>query len=196
MNLDGWQASVVRAMDALDGSAPMRNGEWTSMVLGALCSAGKEHGFYTCASGQPPPADWGEWLWDSTWLDYRPDMGARYARLLHVPMVAECEWGPPWEIWDDFDKLLASSAPLRVMVFDGRMGEGASPEDKSWNVASTLHNRLKAAPHPGREVRYLLAAWEKTSARSMFRFFQILSPVATERSWSLHEDYSDIGLGV
>lgn len=106
---------------------------WTAAVLGALARVGRAHEM--CVD----PPGWedgggraGEHLWDlaiSSWPRYgRPPYEfPRYfeaATLPRLALVAESEWGaandPAYTgkaVLEDFSKILAARAPLKVMVF-------------------------------------------------------------------------------
>ena len=189
MDLDGWEGSVVRAISAINLNRVASGGDtdWTKEVLKALCTAGREFGFYTCsAKWEHTGANSEEWLWDCTWLDYHEDGVNPLIRF--VPMVAECEWQTGAEIYKDFDKLLVATAPLRVFVYSAGRGEPATAQDRARNRAGKLLDRVRAievaAP---REVRYLLLARE-WSDRPRFWHFKIeLDRPSAPNSWELFD---------
>lgn len=84
---------------------------WTSLIKNAFAGAGKQAGYYVCAAGAAP-CDWGEWLFDVTWLEVDED---KY--ITDIVLAMESEWGNPGDVYDDFVKLLASRARMRVIVF-------------------------------------------------------------------------------
>jgi len=86
---------------------------WTFKIKEGICDLGKKQGYTIQTNKQSSPnADWGEWLFDLTWLDYSKGM------VLEVPLALECEWSPSWdEIDADFQKLIISRANHRMMIF-------------------------------------------------------------------------------
>ena len=90
---------------------------WTKAVKTKLCEIGREFGCKVCASGvEKADRDYGEWLYDVTWLEYEK-IGR--GELVDAPLVAECEWGNFDAIVEDFEKLLLAREGVRLMVFDG-----------------------------------------------------------------------------
>ena len=101
-------SEVREGLDNLE--VTLRDGDriWTKVVLTKLCEIGRGFRFHVCANkGKVDKAnrDYGEWLYDVTWLKY----DCNY-RVIDVPLVAECEWGRLENIYDDFDKLLLARA--------------------------------------------------------------------------------------
>ena len=95
----------------------LSDGEWTRKVHTALAIAGKHFDYQVAASRVPDEyRDWGEWLYDVTWIDRWMDERTRWS----VPMVAECEWGNEGDVQDDFGKLLIARTALRVMIYGHR----------------------------------------------------------------------------
>ena len=189
MKVDDLQSAVVEALEGIDGACiPERvDTPWTEAVLGALSEAGDELEFYACATGQPPGARHGGWLWDCTWLDYEDD--DPHKPLRWAPMVAECEFKASRSeseylkaILYDFEKLLVANAPLRVMIFEKTSKLESSRIAKEL-LCRVRHMEAVAAD----EVRYLLAAWEQFK-RPTFRYFQItVDQCGAKPSWCLHE---------
>lgn len=121
-----WNVNTVEAVvtDALKGiPATMRSRntssctDWTRQVKDVLCAAGLRLGFKVGASGcNESLPSWGEWLYDLTWVE------ANGPELISLPLAVESEWGKKQSddlAWD-FNKLVQSSAGLRVLVFEGR----------------------------------------------------------------------------
>ena len=91
-------------------------------VLTALCSAGRKLNFTVGASPRFVSAknrDGGEWLYDANWCSYDDD-----GWFKAVELIAESEWSDLAHIEEDFQKLLAARATVRVMVFDAGQSEG------------------------------------------------------------------------
>ena len=104
----------------------------TETVKNKLRQIGQgKFGCYVCASGVPR-ADYGEWLYDVTWLKYDCDGSS----LIDAPLVAECEWGNPGDIDDDFQKLLLARASVRVMIFGGWDECGTEKKIFGWPAKS------------------------------------------------------------
>ena len=169
MNVHTWERAVVAALNGIEGGKPpLNNGSkkpWTTAVLSALAQAGNKLGFYTCAAGgKKVGARWEAWLWDCVWREIQDEESWM---LLSVPMVAECEWQTDgWNIRQDFHKLLAANAALRVFVFNGGDAE------RGREVAGKLCGDIAAMRFaPSQETRFVLAAWE-VLARPAFRIFR------------------------
>ena len=106
--------------------------------------------------------DYGEWLYDVTWLKY----DCNY-RVIDVPLVAECEWGRLENIYDDFDKLLLARArPL---------------DDLRRQLHTRFRENRRRACQEGQEVSTvpaprmpgLLAARERIGDGCRFRYFTV-----------------------
>ena len=185
MDIDAWEASVVRAIEGIELERLVTGGDpdWTCEVLTALCTAGRECGFHTRAE---TGADQGEWLWDCIWLDRDADRKGNPIRC--VPMVAECEWQAGAAIFDDFDKLLVATAPLRVFVFSAGQGVRSTALDRARDRALDLLDRVKAieivAPC---KVRYLLLAREWSDRPKFWHFKIELNRPNDPRSWRVFE---------
>ena len=180
MNVDTWQSAVTAALDNIKGEKiPDSNRQWTDAVLRALCRAGQEQNFYTCAKS--PDANYGEWLWDCTWIKYGG--GKDKGLLLSLPLVAESEWGPLADIEEDFDKLRVANSRLRLMVFNGFKGNGETVAEQSQSVAEELLSRVRADDRPAREVRYLLAAWEEFRTPAFRHFLITVNQRGVSHSW-------------
>lgn len=127
----------------------------TQDVLAAICKACRkfDNNLYLCATGKAgEAAKCGEFLYDVTCLDY-DDKGF----LCQAILVAECEWGPPADVYDDFEKLLLAHAPVRVMVFDGRRPSGGYEE-----VFEMLDRYVARCTHTDASETWLYAAWTPT----------------------------------
>ena len=148
---------------------------WTRQVMTALCAWGIKNlnkRFWIGASGigdaegiKKLARDYGgkiqgEWLYDLTFLEY--DDGYEY--LKRIPLVAESEWKDPYEIEDDFQKLLAARADVRLMVFNGnwyRTDEPRSSEGKTSIESDGLKRLIKyitECEHTQAGDTYLFAA--------------------------------------
>lgn len=105
--------SAIRAgLESLDIHSREEWKAFTRAFKTRLCEIGKERDYQVAASSVEK-VDYGEWLYDVTWLDYDSEY------LRNVPLVAEVEWGNPSRIGDDFEKLLVARADLKLMIFAG-----------------------------------------------------------------------------
>lgn len=92
------------------------NKAWTNNIKQTLAKLGKDEGYSVCCSGFKDIYE-AEWMWDLVW--YIEEGTGQEARLIDVPLVAECEWNRSFtHIKYDFEKLLASNATLRLMICD------------------------------------------------------------------------------
>ena len=108
--------------------------------------------------------DYGEWLYDVTWLDYEKSGSGE---LVDAPLAAECEWGNEGDIEDDFEKLLLARAGIRLMIFNG-FHEAGSKE-----IAERLARKVREFKGSRAEDAWLLAAWEGSNDDWSFRYFTI-----------------------
>ena len=145
---------IMRAIrEGLDSLEVTTSDDWTKVVLTKLCKIGKD---FRCEVGADSGKvdienrNWGEWLYDVTWLEYDAD-----GRVAAAPLVAECEWGKLEQIIEDFDKLLLARACVRLMIYDGGYGAGSK-----W-IAEQLATRVRKFKNSSAEDSWLLAAWEK-----------------------------------
>jgi len=128
--------------------------DWTQEIVTRICQLSKrpEWNYGACARGQPLGADYGEWLYDVSW--YVEDGQC----LTHLPLVAECEWGPDGSCDSDFQKLLQARADHRLWLFRVPTLEAA---DEMINGCKDNVKRF----HPSQiGDRYLFSAlvWNKT----------------------------------
>ena len=123
---------------------------WTNCIKTRLCDIGRGFGYQVGASGVAEASrDFGEWLYDVTWLEYSDGL------LAGAPLVAECEWGNWDAVVDDFDKLLLARASVRLMIFDGNYKPGSK------GIAERLAARIRKFYGPCAEEGWLLAGWER-----------------------------------
>ena len=128
------KSEIMRAvrdgLDNLEVDDPKGDTEWTKAVKTKLCKIGREFGCKVGAGGVDN-LDYGEWLYDVTWLEYEresDDFKWPSAALIKAPLVAECEWGRGNNlgyIVEDFEKLLLARADVRLMIFDGNHEPGS-----------------------------------------------------------------------
>ena len=115
--------------------------------------------------------DFGEWLYDVTWLEYeRDDLKWPGTALIEAHLVAECEWGTGKDleyIIEDFEKLLQARARVRLMIFTG------STESGSKEIAEQLAERVREFNGSRAEDAWLLAAWEGSNDDWSFRYCTI-----------------------
>ena len=147
---DQIMRAIREGLDSLELTTSDGNSKWTNAIATKLCQIGQ--GFHLQAGAKVDEANrnWGEWLYDVTWLEYDED-----GRVVAAPLVAECEFGNLDEIIDDFDKLLLARACVRLMIYDGNYRGGAK-----W-IAEQLATRVRKFKNSTGEDSWLLAAWEK-----------------------------------
>ena len=168
---------IMRAIrEGLDNLADSPT-DWTKAVLTELCQIGQGFGFEVGAKKNivnEENRDWGEWLYDVTWLEYDQDR-----RVIEAPLVAECEWGKPERIKEDFDKLLLARAGVRLMICEGNRKRGSN---RSNEITEELAKRIREFNGSCAEDAWLLAIFEdnkddpsKGSAKKpwWFRYFTI-----------------------
>ena len=167
--------AVREGLNSLEVAKDKSNTEWTKAVKTELCKIGQDRfGCKVCASGVDK-ADFGEWLYDVTWLEYEKNDRGELVNLVDAPLVAECEWGNKGDIKDDFEKLLLARAGVRLMIFDGNyeLCEPCSEE-----IAKRLAEKVREFKGSHAEDVWLLAAWEKSNLATSddwwrFRYFTI-----------------------
>ena len=139
--------------------------QWTSSVLTALCSAGRQLGYSVWASSNfvdKQDKDGGEWLYDVTWCEYENNF------LKSVPVVAECEWGALGYIKDDFEKLILARAAVRVLVFEGKYCKNGAEA-----LANKFCDWVGAFEGSQKGDTYLLVGYEEDEKNWCFQYFKI-----------------------
>ena len=126
---------------------------WTTAVKTAICELGSKD-FYVTASGCNEKSDYGEWLYDICWLECESNKDGWW--LKNASVVFECEWGKPFEVDNDFDKLLLARAELRVMIF----GEEGDDYNAITQTADRLCERIKKFTAGSDEDQYLLVGYD------------------------------------
>ena len=152
--------AVQRGLDKLDVESGVSDREWTVAVKDRLCEVSS----CCCVTN----ADYGEWLYDITWLEYERG-GLRdwpASALIDVHLVAECEWGNFERICEDFEKLLLARAEVRLMIFDSTHAGNSSEE-----IAGQLAERVRKFNGSRDEDAWLLAGWENDNWS--FKYFTI-----------------------
>ena len=137
------------------------------VVKTKLCEIGRvKFGCRVCAKSVKN-ADYGEWLYDVTWLEYEDDCDNT---LIGAHLAAECEWGDCDHIYDDFQKLLLARASVRLMIFNGKDKCG-SEKRAAWLAEKVGKYKVSCD-----EDAWLLAVWERNDNEKRgwwFRFFTI-----------------------
>ena len=119
--------AVRDGLDNLEIDDPKGDTEWTKAVKTKLCTIGREFGFKVGAGGVGN-SDYGEWLYDVTWLEYErehDDLKWPATALINAHWVAVCEWGRGKNfefIIEEFEKLLL--ARLYGSAISGMKKEG------------------------------------------------------------------------
>lgn len=114
MQYDPIESAVRSTIEQVVGEwSAGEHRDWTGEVLTRLCQLSKrpEWACGACARGNPNGADYGEWLYDVCWFVEDSEC------LTHLPLVAECEWGPEGPCDGDFQKLLQARADHRLWLF-------------------------------------------------------------------------------
>ena len=120
------KSEIMRAvrdgLNNLEVDISERDTVWTKTIKTKLCEIGQDR--FGCKVGardvDKAARDYGEWLYDVTWLEYE-----RYGLLIDAHLVAECEWSDFEAIVEDFEKLLLARAGVRLMIFDGNYEPGS-----------------------------------------------------------------------
>lgn len=141
--------AIREGLANLDVTPPV---DWTKVVLTKLCDIGRSFGFQVGAKVDKANRDWGEWLYDVTWLEYN-DAG----RVVSAPLVAECEWGNLERITEDFDKLLLARASVRLMICEGNRKRGSN---RSKKITEELGRRIRGFTAVRDKDSWLLAIYE------------------------------------
>jgi hypothetical protein len=89
---------------ARSGSDP----DWTKAAKEVLCELGKERGFRIYASIHLGAEKHQEWLLDVVWYS----SGSSGIRL-----AVESEWGKEEHVLDDFEKIMCTKSPVKLMLF-------------------------------------------------------------------------------
>lgn len=136
---------------------------WTLRIKQALVAAAEEEPvkLYRCAS-DCADADWGEWQFDLCWLA-RAGEGRGADPLRRIVLAVESEWGDWGDVEDDFEKLMAARADLRLMIFQ------EASEVRCEALARRLADLVRAFEQGHPSDRYLLAAYDN-SADTFLRF--------------------------
>ena len=167
------KSEIMRAvrdgLGNLEVVKPWTDTKGTKAVKTKLCEIGREFEFKVGAKRnevEKAYRDFGEWLYDVTWLEYEPKPFPD-GLLIDVHLVAECEWGNFERIIEDFEKLLQARAGFRLMIFTG------SNQANSEEIAERLAERVREFKRSRSEDDWLLAAWEGTLDDWQFRYFTI-----------------------
>lgn len=95
------------------------NTSWTREIKNTFIELGKKYKLITCVGGKACESDWGEWLYDISWLKTKDIDG--YDVIEKMILAVESEWGiKDEEILEDFQKLLVCNAEMKVFIFQDR----------------------------------------------------------------------------
>ena len=165
--------AIARGLDEIDQrQLGVTKPEWTEAVLTKLCEVGRNE--FGCKAGADPKfvpeenRDYGEWLYDLTWITYNNDQDDH---LIDVPLVAECEWSDPHQfnaVKDDFHKLLLARAGVRLMIYSYNAlmrgwihgeepGKRTRREQAAQNVAERLAESVRRFRYRHEDEAWLLA---------------------------------------
>ena len=167
--------AVQKGLDSLPITADAAHGKWNPAVKTELCKIGRKFDCKVCARDvDKADRDYGEWLYDVTWLKYEKNARGELVNLVDAPLVAECEWGNKGDIEDDFEKLLLARTGVRLMIFEGISNRISKP--RSEEVAERLAGMVREFNGSRAEDDWLLAAWERSTDKEKgwsFRYFTI-----------------------
>jgi hypothetical protein len=85
--------------------------DWTKAAKEVLCDLGKKRGFKIYASIHLGSEKHHEWWLDIVW--YSSGSGG-------IQMAVESEWGKEEAVLDDFEKIMCTKSPLKLMLFSSR----------------------------------------------------------------------------
>ena len=157
--------AVRDGLNSLKFAEDKNDAWWSTTVKTELCRIGRKFGCKVGAKADEvdeADRDYGEWLYDVTWLEY--EKGAR-GELVDAPLVAECEWGNKGKIESDFKKLLLARTRVRLMIFDSDRAGGSK------ETAERLAGKVREFNGSHAEDAWLLASWENDDWS--FRYFMI-----------------------
>lgn len=133
---------------------------WTYHIKNNVCALGTRNNFYVSAADvDGDNTNNGEWLYDVTWSDYGPDgLPDIHAnrQLRRVYLALESEMGNLGDIFDDFEKLMQSTALVRVFVF-------AAPTEAKFNTRRELLKTAAEKYEPRVSASYVLAGFPTSS---------------------------------
>ena len=120
MSFGSTPVAIPTLIDAINSDCLLRipNHARTSLTQTALEKLGKSRGYTVFVSEPGRQIDRPEWLLDLVW--WEPGKGS--------VLAVECEWGDAGEILHGFRKLMATKAPLKLMIFRSRRA-GAEKQD-------------------------------------------------------------------
>ncbi len=151
------EQSIINTMREFEASASgilKNNAPWTRGIKRRLYDLGCKYDYTICASGLDGDSE-AEWLYDVVW--YKEDGKGQDARLVDVPMIAECEWNAGiGHIKYDFEKLLLGNAPLRVMICQATTDTMQATKDY-------FADAIDKYPYNSRDARFLIIILETTS---------------------------------
>ena len=103
---------------------------WTKQIKKSFIKLGKSQGYYTCTHGLAPgESDWGEWLYDITWIKYGKSGKFFNPYDFHeVILTLESEWGDVGSVRDDYQKLVQAKSRFKVMIWQADNGFGNGNE--------------------------------------------------------------------
>lgn len=118
MNSEIYKEEIKQLLNKFVQEAHAQNlkgdANWTYEIKKRLAELGKKHQYNISVGGfrdlyEP------EWLYDLVW--YKEEGEGETARLIEIPLIMESEWNLHFDyIKYDFEKLLVSNAPLRLMI--------------------------------------------------------------------------------
>ena len=162
--------AVRDGLNSLKVAEDKNDAWWSTTVKTELCRIGRKFGCKVGAKANEvdeADRDYGEWLYDVTWLEYERDSLRSWpaTALIDAHLVAECEWGNFECICEDFEKLLLARTRVRLMIFDSDRAGGSK------ETAERLAGKIREFNGSHAEDAWLLASWENDDWS--FRYFTI-----------------------
>ena len=138
----------------------------TAFVMSTFGPIGQSFGFKVGAK-RYPGADYGEWLYDMTWVEMDDDW------LLSSPVVIESEWKYHYAIKDqhrvdhDFQKLVQARADVRVWI-----SSAPNPDIALKHIeACEYQARIYAGAQAGDTYLFVINVW--SNATSVIKRFVV-----------------------
>ena len=141
--------------------------QWTQTIKAFLGRLGSTKGYRICASGAEESFE-SEWLYDLVWFKENEK-----GYLIEVPLVVESEWKQNLkDIKFDFEKLLVSKSPLKLMICNCKESTKAS-------TLNYFQESINACPFVNTEEKFLIAILDLVgSDANGFTFHQLSKTIS------------------
>ena len=133
--------------------------KWTEALIDEIGGIGVDKKYKVYAKNfkkgfEKGSKEYGEWLFDMTWIDKRNDYD------WEVVMAMESEWDPSETAFrDDFEKLMVARCRLRVMSF-------TLPIDTNDDRFEDIKEKIKNYSHTAAGDCYLCVGWPDDKRKS------------------------------